>query len=406
MDRSRQLEQPAARTPDPARRRPAVDDRSAVLALQRAAGNRAVASVLTRGQRPPGLQRLVVRVDDPSDLDKSRASEFVKTAEVDRMAEYLLATHGGGQVINLQSASAKVEITPGVHWFAGHGSGDDFAGMHVPQFLSKVSFSQLKAGDSATLHLISCNLGNIREPAIFAKELRRTLQADPALTGRTIIIQAAPSFVVHTAGVRGSFAAKDTPEVDALHEALEEDEDRIDTEEGRQLWSDLSALLLDEGATKTPPTKKSLGMYLSGMSSLAAKAAAQAVQQVPGNANDYRPRVVAALKIFADAEPATLLRTARQLAALIEKASPKAKAMTIAEVALARVRDRSRQLWLAYEAEVAKHTGTASPLTLTATDPQRATIKGNLKAKDRPTMASYGWIQYSTKGRYKERTDD
>jgi hypothetical protein len=62
------------------------------------------------------------------------------------------------------------------------------------------------------------------------------------------------------------------------------------------------------------------------------------------------------------------------------------------------VRHRSRRLWLAYEAEVAKHTGTASPQTLTADDPQRATVKGHLKAKHRPTMASYGWIQYSTQG--------
>jgi hypothetical protein len=122
------------------------------------------------------------------------------------------------------------------------------------------------------------------------------------------------------------------------------------------------------------------------------------VEKIRGAADDYRKQVVDALAIFAEAEPATLLRTGPALATLIEKASPKAPAQQLVSTALARVRDRSGELWLAYETELAKHAGKAAPKTLRADDPERDDIKKKLKSKDTATRAEYGWIQYSTKG--------
>lgn len=366
-----------------------------LLALQRAAGNQAVTRLLGRRARPPGIQRFVARVDDPGDLQGTESADFVKTAEVDRMADYV-KDKANGDVIDLRKAG-KVEVTAGEHWFVGHGSGADFGGLTPDAFHKLLSFSGLPVQQQATLHLVSCNLGKVQTADSFAKQLRQLLWKDPAAAGKTIVIEAAPAFIVHTEGAQVSFPSKPA-EVTALHRELEAREEEIDAEVGLALWGKLKALLLD--TKRRAPTKAGFKGYLSGLDNGNARAGAQAVESVKGNSPTAREEIVNALDTFANAEPALLLHSATTLARKIDLMGETA-AKDLVTAARTQLKELSKQAWLGFEVKIAAKEGKAAKKTLTANAPDRAEVKQKLRAKDEATVAEYGWIQYSTKGKSK-----
>lgn len=377
----------------------------AILWLQSTVGNKVVTRELqgitshpaaAAGQRTAQIQRVIGRVDEKRSAKKRTAEEIIKTREVDRMIEYLVATHQQ-PVVDVNEAGT-ISITPGDHWFAGHGSGLTIGDLSTDKLYKKLSFAALPKGEKATIHLISCNLGKITESDYMAKELRRLIQRDEANEGKTVVVEGAPSFIIHTPALRASFASKDASKaITVAHKQLEEHEEIADRKYGDMLLAGALAHI-DQANTKLPRKKKLLA-------ELKAKTSRKDVQSkldvLVEEDKQYRQGLAEIMVDMFKGDAGEFLRSFDVLAKLIDNENGKTTLADLHKKVLVGLEDESNKIWAEFEQALAPLAKLASPETLTAVDPERAVIKEGLKQKDQVAVSKFGWIQYSTKGKFK-----